>query len=496
VINLHANPECKKRYAYTPIFYSTGKTVMGDFQRSRSKVWWSNYLEADPEDDRIAGWGGAGPVFSPSRGSSSSPSSSHKSQDSGFSDSEASSTPAGTAESFKPSPLASQEPDRNVSPVQDSQEVTRPSQECECPQAENIISEETSRVRPNSPASKQKVQLFSQCACFGQTSRDDIQGSATVSVEGQVDSSPELPHRIVQCPTQLPVTKLREKFLQDCICLNQSPESNCVPGCPDNSDSDKSTSEVQTETQTRQKLSQQSSQECVRAETDDVNGQQQQEQKEIPVREIRSIPEECVNSTGSADECNLQTQPQSSLNRSVPVPVVRTSKHSHKESPSKSVRKSPVALPRSLKNECLSHSPCNGKRLSSRRPSGEVSNNFHSPPKQTNETPDLSDKSVSSKDCSGDQETSLENTSSDQSSGGERNVCSPRTLSDPEESPSVKPLCSELPEQLGSPAHTSTPKTSAATPSKLLVTPNRPLRCLGSGKKHGRPVNLLNNFIR
>jgi hypothetical protein len=61
----------------------------------------------------------------------------------------------------------------------------------------------------------------------------------------------------------------------------------------------------------------------------------------------------------------------------------------------------------------------------------------------------------------------------------------------------VKPLSSELPEHLGSPTHTSTPKTSvAATPSKNLVTPNRPLRSPGSGKKHGRPVNLLKNFNR
>jgi hypothetical protein len=461
---------------------------MGEFQRSRSKVWWSNYAEVDTEDDRIVGWGGAGPVLSPSRGSSSSPSSSHKSQDSGFSDSEASSTPAGAGESFKPSPLTSQEADRNVSPVQDPQEVTGCNQDFQCPQAESIVSEEASRVRPNSPVSKQKGQLFAQCACLGETSQNDIRDSTTVNAEGQVDSTPELPHRIVQCPTQLPVTKLREKFLQDCMCLNQAPESSCVPECPDKSDNDKPAPPLQIEKQTRQEISQQSGEECTRAETDDVSGQQRQEH-----RETSSTPEECVNSTGSSDERNLQTRPQSS----VPVPTVRTSQRGHKESLSKSVRESPIASPRSLKNEYLSHSQCNTSRLSPRRPSGEGSKNLHSPPKQTNETSDLSLQYLSSQGRSGHQGTSLANTSSNQSSGGQRNICSPRAPSDPEESPSVKPLCSELPEQLGSPAHTSTPKTSAAaTPSKLLVTPNRPLRCSGSGKKQGRPVNLLNNFTR
>jgi hypothetical protein len=86
---------------------------------------------------------------------------------------------------------------------------------------------------------------------------------------------------------------------------------------------------------------------------------------------------------------------------------------------------------------------------------------------------------------------------SNQSPAAESTARSPRTSSNGEESPSVKPLCSELPEHLGSPTHTSTPKTtSTTTPNKLLVTPNRPLRCPGSGKKHGRPVNLLNNFNR
>jgi hypothetical protein len=86
---------------------------------------------------------------------------------------------------------------------------------------------------------------------------------------------------------------------------------------------------------------------------------------------------------------------------------------------------------------------------------------------------------------------------SHQSPGGENTARSPRASSNREESPSVKPLCSELPEHLGSPTHTSTPKTSSATtPNKLLVTPNLPLRCPGSGRKHGRPVNLLNDFNR
>jgi hypothetical protein len=86
---------------------------------------------------------------------------------------------------------------------------------------------------------------------------------------------------------------------------------------------------------------------------------------------------------------------------------------------------------------------------------------------------------------------------SHRSPGAESTAPTSRPQSDCEESASVKPLCSELPEHLGSPTHTSTPKTSSATtPNQLLATPSRSLRCQGSGKKHGRPVNLLDNFSR
>ncbi|KAJ9586996.1 hypothetical protein L9F63_019414, partial [Diploptera punctata] len=48
---------------------------------------------------------------------------------------------------------------------------------------------------------------------------------------------------------------------------------------------------------------------------------------------------------------------------------------------------------------------------------------------------------------------------------------------------SIKTVCSELPQPLGSPSHTSTPKTTS-TPTKLLTTPTRALRSLGLGKKN------------
>jgi hypothetical protein len=378
-----------------------------------------------------------------------------------------------------------------VSPGQDTEEVTGRNQECQCPQTESVASEETSGVTRNSPLSKQKGQLFSQCACLRQISQNDTQESKTVNAEGKVDSSPKLPHRNVQCPTQVPVTRLNEKFLQDCMCLNRAPESSCVPECPDELDSDKPTSPLQIEKQTRQEILQQSREECMRVETDDAIGQLRQEH-----RETSSTPEQCVNSAGSLEERSLQTRPQSSLNRAVPVPTVGTSQGGHKESQSQSVRESPIAS-QSLNNGYLSHSQCNTSRLSPHPSSGEGSNHLHSPPKQTNEKADLSVQSVSSQGRPGHEGISLTNTSSNQSSEGQRSVCSARNPSNPEESPTVKPLCSELPEQLGSPAHTSTPKTSSATtPSKLLVTRNRPLRCSGSGKKHGRPVNLLTNFTR
>lgn len=488
-----------RMYCLQDVFHIPGRSVMGEFQRSRSKVWWSN-LEADIEDDRVVGWGGAGHVLSPSRGSSSSPSSSHKSQDSGFSDSEASSTPTGSAESFKPSPLPSQEPDCNVSPSQNPQDVTGLQRDFGCPQTENTVSEEPSRVLPKSPVNKLKGQVFSQCVCLGETSRNDIRDSTVVKAAGQIIGATELSPTNVECPAQLPVKKLREKFLQDCMCLNQTPESSCVPERDDKSPN-KPTSPLRTEKQTCQRLPQPSSEECTRTDVDNVSKQylqQRQDLKELPVRETSSKPDERVNSIESLDEHNLQNRSQSSLNRSVPVPTIRTPPRNQKESPSKSVRESPVPSPRSL-NPSNSH--CNTSKLSPTRPSAEGSNHLHSSSKETKENTNLSVQTLASQVCSRHQRTPPLNSRSPkslshQSPAGENTVRSPRT-SNREESPSVKPLSSELPEHLGSPTHTSTPKTSSTTtPNKLHVTPNRPLRCPGSGKKNGRPVNLLNNFNR
>ncbi|XP_054262354.1 protein inscuteable homolog [Macrosteles quadrilineatus] len=61
---------------------------MGEFRRSRSKVWWSHFPEDEEEEmspSVLPGWGPGVPL-SPDRGSPSN--GSHKSQDSGFSDSE------------------------------------------------------------------------------------------------------------------------------------------------------------------------------------------------------------------------------------------------------------------------------------------------------------------------------------------------------------------------------------------------------------------------
>lgn len=81
---------------------------MGDFRRTQSKVWWSHFPE--DEDDEVSvsspsllpGWGPGVPL-SPDRGSPSN--GSHKSQDSGFSDSEVSPV------NPKPSEEASEESD-------------------------------------------------------------------------------------------------------------------------------------------------------------------------------------------------------------------------------------------------------------------------------------------------------------------------------------------------------------------------------------------------
>ena len=458
---------------------------MGEFRRSQSKVWWSNYAEEDTEEDRIVSWEGAGHVLSP-RGSSSSPSSSHKSQDSGFSDSEASSTPASSGEPFKPSPLPSQERDHNVSPAQDPREVTELHQDCPCPEAGNTITEGPSHVRPKSPAGKLKGQLFSQCVCLCRTE------SATVRADEQVKHASESPHRNAGCATQLPVSKLREKFLHDCINLNQA-------DCPYKSPTDKPTSPLRIEKPTRLKLHQPSSEDCAVAETDDVSEQhlrQRQNRTELPIKEKSSTVDETVNSTSSPDENKLQNRPQSCLNRSVPLPTIRTPQRNQKESPSESAGETPIASPRSLKNECLSHTQCNASKLTQSQSVEGRLNNLHSPPKQTNENQNLSIQTVTSQGRSSSQRSSSVNPRI--LSGDEQTTVSPKASSCHGEVQSVKPLSSELPEHLGSPTHTSTPKTTsvAGTPSKHLVTPNRPLRSPGSGKKQGRPVNLLNNFNR
>lgn len=473
---------------------------MGEFQRSRSKVWWSN-LEADTEDERVVGWGGAGHVLSPSRGSSSSPSSSHKSQDSGFSDSEASSSPPGSGEPFKPSPLPSQEPECNVTPAQDPQDVTGLQQDCACPQAENTVSEEPGRVRPKSPASKLKEQLFSQCACLGETSRNDERDSTLVKAAGQIVDNSELSLANVEYPEQLPVKKLREKFLQDCMCLNQAPESNLVPECPNKSQS-KPTSPLRTE---KQRLAQPSSEECTRADTGNVSEQylqQRQDHKELSVKETSSKADERVNLVDSPAEHSSQIRSQSSLNRSIPLPTIWNPQRNAKESPSKSVRDSPSPSPRSQKIEYPSHLYLNTNTPSPTWPSAEDSNDHHSPIKEAKENTNLSVQTVASQGGFRHQRTPpvtsrSPKSLSQRSPGGESIAQSSRAPSNREDSPVVKPLCSELPEHLGSPTHTSTPKTSSATsPVKLLVTPNRPHRCPGSGKKNGRPVNLLENFNR
>lgn len=84
---------------------------MGEFRRTYSKVWWSNYFHNDEDSEDKPPSSASGARFSwrrpatisennSNRNSSSSPSSgSHKSQDSGFSDSESSSSPSSCANS-------------------------------------------------------------------------------------------------------------------------------------------------------------------------------------------------------------------------------------------------------------------------------------------------------------------------------------------------------------------------------------------------------------
>ncbi|XP_069679200.1 protein inscuteable homolog [Periplaneta americana] len=473
---------------------------MGEFQRSRSKVWWSNYVEADTEDDESQnrGWGGAGLVLSPSRGSSSSPSSSHKSQDSGFSDSEASTAPAGSTQNFKHSPLPSEEPAQ-------TQEEGTSQQACECPQqkqnesvsqtkAETSASEETNSLQVKSPARKLKGQFFSPCACLGQTSQTDIPASTAINSEEQalnkVSGSPE---KSTDFSSQLPVRILREKFLQDCMCLNQEPKRplNSVGKSP----VDKPNSPPRVQQQVCHKENQ-------RTEIGSEKKELQDNQQE---------------NTRGQEEQSSPNRSQVPLSRSLPVPTLRTPQRvqnkSNKESPRASPRKlhnqSQCPSPRQVpsegsnqqspkqNNEHLNSSQCESlpredSSDSQQLPKQNNGNSFQCNSRKptprrlsegssqhlTNENLNLSVQSQRSQACN----TPLSN----QSAGSDSIVRSERKL-----------LSLELPERLGSPAHTSTPKpttAAAATPSKLFVTPNRPLRCLGLGKKHGRPVNLLNNF--
>lgn len=84
---------------------------MGEFRRTYSKVWWSNYFQDEDDSEekppslarsvmRFSWRRTVAPADNANRNSSSSPSSgSHKSQDSGFSDSESSSSPSCCASS-------------------------------------------------------------------------------------------------------------------------------------------------------------------------------------------------------------------------------------------------------------------------------------------------------------------------------------------------------------------------------------------------------------
>ena len=245
-----------------------GKTVMGDFQRSRSKVWWSNYVDGGTEED--AAWRG------PPRGSSSSPSSSHKSQDSGFSDSE-----------------ASEHSKRHIdSPVEKCDDELTGDQCCECPHsgAERVAT------------SSLKAELVSQCACFGQET-DNVNKSV---------GNEALPECKVDVSSQLPVKKLREKFLQNCVCVPARRQSSIPEKANANNSLDKQENSQHTNSQ-------------------DFGN------------EIRVT---------SPDE--VKARPSPSLNRSVPIPKSRTPPKNQSLNESTTLS-SPTPSPRSLKKGVRIH---------------------------------------------------------------------------------------------------------------------------------------------
>ncbi|PSN45369.1 hypothetical protein C0J52_07538 [Blattella germanica] len=497
---------------------------MGEFQRSRSKVWWSNYIDADTEDEepRHVTWGGAGLVLSPSRGSSSSPSSSHKSQDSGFSDSEASTSPGSNGE-LKSSPLPAERVDRNESPdhKSDEDEVIE-NQICESSDEQSkdagtVISNEQNIVQPKSPVKKLKGQFLSQCGCLGQNSTEDNFNTCHSSVqEIEQNACTDSSNNNVDSSSQLPVKKLREKFLQDCICLNQV--STDQQGChKDSCHKEKSIvdkSKSPQKSQSRQNTTQPLTQQQVKLDTDNEIIQCSQNKVNVgSISEQGAVENSVIPTPSSPPE--LQSRPASSLTRAVPVPKIRTPQKNQtiilKES---SVSKSPTPSPRRVKNECQNPSPIASPRSSknnlkrsqcqSDAQCSEINsplnktedslNNSQLSPKQNNENANSSNQSTHRKDYPKNQSESLSLQCSAQSSKCEQSVLLSGVVSDRKDCSSANSVSSIIPQQLGSPTHTSTPKTSSTTPNKLFTTPSRALRCLGLGKKQGRPVNLLNNF--
>ena len=426
---------------------------MGDFQRSRSKVWWSNYIDGDTEED--AAWGG------PSRGSSSSPSSSHKSQDSGFSDSEAS----------------EQSKRHTDSPVQKSDDELTENQRCECPNQQSKVNVNQSEVQslskvesaeqPKSPVKKLKGQFLSQCSCLGENvQKGDFNSSVRSEV---VNKSPECN---IDVSSQLPVKKLREKFLQDCICANQTSAKN------------------QTYVSDKTGLLSKSP---LKQDNHHITQEQiHSEDNENSDHRSVSDEQECKNSaTSSPDE--LKTRPPPSLSRSVPVPKIRTPQKNQSLNEQIPV-KSPTPSPRSLKNECRIQSPVPSPRSSRNKLNFSKCNNetrCNISKSSVSQEPENLNTSQLSPKQSNENANRKDSQLSPSSVSKQTTVCE---VSENQDCASGKTVCSELPQHLGSPTHTSTPKTS--TPSKVLSTPTRALRSLGLGKKHGRPVNLLNNFNR
>ncbi|KAJ9578976.1 hypothetical protein L9F63_024915, partial [Diploptera punctata] len=312
------------------------KTVMGDFQRSRSKVWWSNYLDGETEEE--AAWGGL------SRGSSSSPSSSHKSQDSGFSDSE----------------LSEQSKRQTDSPVQKSDDEVTENQCCECPNQQSKANVNKNDVKTPSNVASTEQAKSPECSCVGENLQDEHLNSSKISVEnGVANKSPECK---VDVSSQLPVKKLREKFLQDCICVNKVSERQqcCVS---DKAGLNKSPNK------------QHNTQEQTKSENDENDNQ------------------------GNARESTEQkNRSPTSLNRSTPVPKIRAPQKNRSLNETSSV-KSPTPSPRSLRNECQIQSPIPSPRSSRNKISLTKCNNTtqcNLSPKQSNETANKNDSEQNS----------------------------------------------------------------------------------------------------